>query len=245
MKNAFGAAVLLSALTTVSSQVLANDFNLNEPPPLNSLIDLTGQPVPGATPKQYSANFVATGTSTTITFAFRHDPGFFALDNASVVDVATPGVNLLVNGSFEANLSSPDGWSFFNPYNATFAGFVSTSVDLLYAQDGNNFWYDGAVGAYDGIDQTIVTTPGQNYTLSFWLSQENYSGITTFQPLNTIVSNGTDGTNGNGVDMMAYALSNGTPTVPAPVPEPETYAMMLAGLGLLGFMGRRRKQKAA
>jgi hypothetical protein len=29
------------------------------------------------------------------------------------------------------------------------------------------------------------------------------------------------------------------------VPEPETYAMMLAGLGLLGFVARRRKLKAA
>jgi hypothetical protein len=28
----------------------------------------------------------------------------------------------------------------------------------------------------------------------------------------------------------------------APVPEPETYAMMLAGLGLMGFVARRRKQ---
>jgi hypothetical protein len=28
----------------------------------------------------------------------------------------------------------------------------------------------------------------------------------------------------------------------APVPEPETYAMMLAGLGLLGFVGSRRKK---
>ena len=29
----------------------------------------------------------------------------------------------------------------------------------------------------------------------------------------------------------------------AAVPEPETYAMMLAGLGALGFVGRRRKAK--
>jgi hypothetical protein len=29
------------------------------------------------------------------------------------------------------------------------------------------------------------------------------------------------------------------------VPEPETYAMMLAGLGLMGFVARRRKHKAA
>jgi hypothetical protein len=30
----------------------------------------------------------------------------------------------------------------------------------------------------------------------------------------------------------------------AAVPEPETYAMLLAGLGLLGFMGRRTEQQA-
>lgn len=30
-----------------------------------------------------------------------------------------------------------------------------------------------------------------------------------------------------------------------PVPEPETYAMLIAGLGLLGFAARRRKQKEA
>lgn len=33
--------------------------------------------------------------------------------------------------------------------------------------------------------------------------------------------------------------------VTAAIPEPETYAMLLAGLGLLGFAARRRKQKEA
>ena len=40
-------------------------------------------------------------------------------------------------------------------------------------------------------------------------------------------------------------FENGQQLIFAPVPEPETYAMMLAGLGLLGFIGRRRKQKDA
>lgn len=31
----------------------------------------------------------------------------------------------------------------------------------------------------------------------------------------------------------------------APVPEPETYAMLLAGLGLLGFAGRHKRNPAA
>jgi hypothetical protein len=34
-----------------------------------------------------------------------------------------------------------------------------------------------------------------------------------------------------------------TPTVMSPVPEPETYAMLLAGLGLMGAMVRRAQSK--
>jgi hypothetical protein len=41
--------------------------------------------------------------------------------------------------------------------------------------------------------------------------------------------------------MGAYALS----VMVTAVPEPESYAMMLAGLGLLGFASRRRKQQEA
>lgn len=37
---------------------------------------------------------------------------------------------------------------------------------------------------------------------------------------------------------------NIAPYIPSPIPEPETYAMLLAGLGLLGFMAHRRKESA-
>ncbi|WP_229213336.1 MULTISPECIES: PEP-CTERM sorting domain-containing protein [unclassified Duganella] len=53
---------------------------------------------------------------------------------------------------------------------------------------------------------------------------------------------------GSGVDKFFTALqatSNaGLYQIGAPVPEPETYAMMLAGLGLVGFIARRRKTRA-
>lgn len=52
-----------------------------------------------------------------------------------------------------------------------------------------------------------------------------------------------------GGDVLTYAGTMGIvgPGVAAnlvPVPEPETYAMLLAGLGLIGFAGYRRKQVA-
>jgi len=46
------------------------------------------------------------------------------------------------------------------------------------------------------------------------------------------------GTDSEGLHSVSFQMA-------AAVPEPETYAMLLAGLGLLGFVARRRKQKLA
>ena len=40
---------------------------------------------------------------------------------------------------------------------------------------------------------------------------------------------------------VGNATYNGTLSITSAVPEPETYGMMLAGLGLMGFVARRRK----
>ncbi len=43
------------------------------------------------------------------------------------------------------------------------------------------------------------------------------------------------------IDAVAGLTAQGTGVGIPPVPEPETYALMLAGLGLLGLIARRRK----
>ena len=78
-----------------------------------------------------------------------------------------------------------------------------------------------------------------------WLGTISNGGGTTFSFSTAVKA-------GQAVDFVLdpngndYADSTRfTAQITTPVPEPETSAMMLAGLGLLGFMARRRQQKLA
>jgi len=152
------------------------------------------------------------------------------------VTLKTGGPELILNGGFEAGpvgANAPTNWTFLNTFGATFAGVVATNDP----HTGTNNYSDGAVQAYDGITQAIATAVGQTYTISFWLNDN--SGNNTFSRLST--NGDVSGTGGNGIDLLVYG--GAIPTLA--VPEPETYAMLLAGLGMLGFIARRRKQNAA
>ena len=48
-------------------------------------------------------------------------------------------------------------------------------------------------------------------------------------------------TNTFSIDCLANGLSGGLTGIPTPIPEPETYALMLAGLGLVGMVAQRRR----
>ncbi|MET3135172.1 hypothetical protein AAKU55_005480 [Oxalobacteraceae bacterium GrIS 1.11] len=59
--------------------------------------------------------------------------------------------------------------------------------------------------------------------------------------LNSVVQSGL-GNSATGVALRGFGgFDIDTIPITSAVPEPETYAMLFAGLGLIGFMGRRRK----
>ncbi|MFM2057203.1 MAG: hypothetical protein RLY71_1588 [Pseudomonadota bacterium] len=97
-------------------------------------------------------------------------------------------------------------------------GLTFSSVTL----DGSSASVSDVFG--DGTVMTVLTSStSTSHTLSY-----SYTGVGT-------------------VDTSSFGFTIAGQTLPVapgsitPVPEPETYAMMLAGLGALGFMGRRRK----
>lgn len=90
-----------------------------------------------------------------------------------------------------------------------------------YDQSGGLLGFDEAFGVSTGVDNHPF--------LSVSSSSDIYS-IHLFQPASAI-------TEGMLWDNMSYTISA--------VPEPSTYALMLGGLGLVGFMATRRKKQQA
>ena len=205
----------------------------NLPPPVGAILDLAGQTIPNGY-AQYSVDFLATLTNTDITFAFRNDPYFTAMDDVVVQDLTNPSGNIILNGGFETG--DLTDWTYSNSFGVTFGGVVNgpgLCANLLPANSGSYEWCDGAVQGYDAIDQTIPTTIGDQYQISFWMDVSPNGGL--FQQLST---NGDITDNqGNGIDTLVYAQA-GLP--PAAVPEPAS--LFLMGTGLLACASALRRK---
>ncbi len=101
---------------------------------------------------------------------------------------------------------------------------ATNGLGFLFGTIGNNTLLAGVANA-------TSTHNWIKYTLNNF--QLNVSGVTRLE----FFANGTS-------DSLGGSLDNVSVTAVSPVPEAETYAMLLAGLGVLGVASRRRRNKA-
>ena len=122
------------------------------------------------------------------------------------------------------------------------------------------------------ISQSVVTDAGQNYHLSYWYSPRggvawDSNDISVYWNDTLLTTNTGSGIGQSGnvwqqfefdvigtgeLDTLKFAAGGTAQTyggsldnvsLVAAVPEPETYALMMAGLGAVAFMARRRRPK--
>jgi len=151
--------------------------------------------------------------------------------------VATPGWNTTTGGwSVGAapfgNTSGGDFGANTN-WSANTLLWVRKAVDFTGFNTATAHW---DLGVDNGFDLYVNGTHIAGANAEGFTSRWEYSGAL--------------GGLHSGVNIIAVALEDhGGATafdmqiLAAPVPEPETYAMMLAGLGLLGLAARRRQAK--
>ena len=215
------AVLLVSAAMSAPSALAQN----NEPPPSGAILDLAGQHVNHGTAVTESVGFTAALSTTDITFAFREDPAFISFSDVDLTNTTTgSSTNLILNGNFASGSGqNATDWTYANIYGAEAGGVVDSDCGGGLA----TCWFDGAVQAYDAIDQDVATVIGDNYLLSFAYSDD--SSLSTFSDLAT---NGGTGTSGNGIDILAYAQA-GLPSAGV-TPEPDSIWLMSTGALMLG-----------
>jgi hypothetical protein len=178
-------------------------------------------------------NITAGGLNSTYSLYFQFSgTGHLTSGNTNPVTGVTSGVfDTLTYSLFGAS-----GNSTFNVVTGSNPTVSSTNPQLL----GSGSLIDGTGvsvprgGAFVPSAAATVSFSVAAGKEGFFSPQPFYNvAFTAFtNSLSTVTSFGNGFTINNGGGNLNFA---------APIPEPETYALMLAGLGVIGFVARRRK----
>ena len=181
-----------------------------------------------------SGNWLPTGT-----------PANFGLSASILMDSSAPFPDFTMNvlaavSGITSNISgsgmlagSAGNWSF----SAPLGGFITSGMVEAIATPTPLYLPPTPISvplaniALTGMTNGTLVSDGSIETLTI-----PFSALATFTVNVPIDSNGTVGT----ATLMMTRHATGEMYAVRAVPEPETYAMLLAGLGLVGFSARRR-----
>jgi hypothetical protein len=170
-----------------------------------------------------------------------------------------PGARALISGS-----AFVDGYSMFNVFASPSAnvrsyveGTINVSGEGLHIHpnlDRSRNWVDSLtdtsiqdMGRSTGQGISFEMEVGETIIVEGRLDVESYASINDYcaSVFGVEICVGGAGPFAIAQTVGQFGANLNIEPINAPIPEPETYAMMLTGLGLLGFVARRRKQHAA
>jgi hypothetical protein len=165
--------------------------------------------------------------------------GSSAVMAQEVIGDSPQELNLIDNTAFFGDTFAADneGNTFADRFTFTVDGDMPMNLDAIISSISRSAdeGLDITALALYGEDDTLITTGTSLMSgeMDVWsISSDNLAaGNYYLQVSGNLVSD--TGASFGGAVMLA------------PVPEPETYGMMLGGLGILGFLARRRKAKQA
>lgn len=170
-----------------------------------------------ASPMVQAVQFAGSETAPGI---WTYDLTYNSLDNYSIY---TPETTITITGLFGVTGAT-------GPTSTTFADPWLSGINLA--------WTPEVLDGGTTVKWTHVGSGTGNFDTDMFVSGFKVFATGAVSGVASLGTNGfsTDTTNG-GLDRDIVARITGPV---APVPEPETYAMFLAGLGLLGAVARRR-----
>jgi hypothetical protein len=141
-------------------------------------------------------------------------------------------------GAFEGNIyGSPSETAYLA---SKFGGTVFTYLGKT--DDPGNGPFTGNPETNTGGVLTFDAPITGSFVIGLKASdQYSYYLFNAVEPVSSLTFSSTSGVAMNKKGFPQDLSHANLYTSAAPVPEPETYALMLAGLGALGFMSRRRK----
>jgi hypothetical protein len=201
----------------------------------------------------FQADFTAQADSTMITITGQAAQGgtYLGLDNVSLT-AQGGGPELLVNGGLEdindAFVVQEEGAMSLALGSTDIAGWVVTGAEIAWITNSNPLGLSTPYGSmfidltgfhdsvpYGGIQQTVTTSPGQNYTLSFSLgvdqSNPGYSGPVSVQAslLSGMVATTT--TSGGNWQTFGFTLLANSVATPLTIIGASTAGGQFIGLG--------------
>lgn len=168
---------------------------------------------------------------------------------STVIGLSPQTLTFTDNAGFFGDVlgANHQGATFADKFTFSVSGTTPMSLDAIISSISHttSTGLDITGLALYGTGSSSAGTGTGSLVASGVMKSSGTADVWTLSANNLVAGNYYIQVSGNMVGTTAASFGGAAQMMAAPVPEPETYGMMLGGLGVLGFLARRRKAKQA